>query len=76
MLTTGPWDGLEMGGPCEGLEMGGPCDGLDPGAADASGADGVSAAGLSAAGGLEGRTEGDGATERLPPAGRGGLGLF
>jgi len=79
LLTTGPCDGLEIGGPCEGAEVGGSCDGLDAGTAAASVGDGLSAAGFSVAGaegGLDGRNEAEGATELLPPAGRGGLGLF
>ena len=76
----GPCEGLEIGGPCEGLEIGGPCEEPEPTSAGgaalgelSSVADDFSTTG--AAGGMEGRTEGPGATERLP-AGRGGLGLF
>lgn len=79
LLTTGPCEGLEIGGPCEGLETGAPCVGLDPASAGVSAPEGLSATpelSLPAdGGGLEGRTEAEGATERLP-AGRGGLGLF
>jgi hypothetical protein len=79
LLTAGPCDGLEFGGPCDGPEVGGACDGFDVGSAGASALGGLSAAtGASdagAEGGLEGRIEAEGATERLP-AGRGGLGLF
>lgn len=79
MLTTGPCEGLEIGGPCEGLEVGAPCVGLEPASAGASAPEGLSTVpevSLGAGGGgLEGRTEAEGATERLP-AGRGGLGLF